>query len=233
MMVLAMSASSVSESCLTVVSSTSARRDSAASRRLARAPLPAWTSSRLSRFVSSRARSVPRSDAPSPAAQVVDRVAHDVEQLVVGGALALAEHRVADDVERQRDAGPDLADDARDARGEPGIVAVVRVVGAGVVRPRGRLGAGEDVAAAIRRAGVALDRLDQLLELGGDRVARVLVGRVGAALHDQVAGLPDRLRDRGQRLVGGVGPARRRPVRCAGAGGCRSRSGEGPSRAPR
>ena len=122
-----MSASSVSESCRIVASSTSARRESAESRRFERAPLRARTSSRLSRFASRPSQVGAPQDVGVAGAQVDDGVAQDVEQLAVVAGLAVAEELAADGVDAHRHAGADLAQDAGDERVQPRLVAQVVV----------------------------------------------------------------------------------------------------------
>ena len=110
MMVLAMSASSVSESCLTVVSSTSLRGATSADFEPVRACAVAGPHVEQVVEVRVEPREVGAAHRRAVAGpQVVDRVAQDVEQLVVARALAVAEHVVADDVDRHRHAGADLA----------------------------------------------------------------------------------------------------------------------------
>ena len=125
-----MSASSVSDSCLTVVSSVCWSRDE---RGLEPLRLGAVAGAHLEDVVDVGVQLVEVATQRGAVAglQVVDRVAQNVEQLAVAGRLAVAEDVATDDVDRHRDAGADLADDARDRRVEAAVVAVVGVVGAG------------------------------------------------------------------------------------------------------
>ena len=126
----------------------------------------------------------------------------------------------------------DLAQHARRRRVQAALVALVGVVRALRVRRRGGRRAGEHVLVPVGRVRGVLDALDDLVDLGGQRVARRLVDRVAAALDHQVAGAVDELGDRVERglgrvlpvlgvldvaLVGGV--RRQRPAQAHRAGG--------------
>ena len=115
-----------------MVSSTSARRASAASRRFgARAVARADAEQVVE--VRVEAREVGAAQRGGVAgAQVRRDVAQDVEQLAVAGGLAVAEELAADDVDRQRHAGADLAQHAGIA-GPGRLVAGVGVDGARLV----------------------------------------------------------------------------------------------------
>src|SRR4051794_29421983 len=106
-----MSASSTSESSFVSDPSTSWSRLSAVSRRLVVAPTVARVWPIASRFVSIALMSVVRSvfrAATVPLFRWSER-SQDIEQLPVGGGLAVAEQALAHDVHLHRDAGADLA----------------------------------------------------------------------------------------------------------------------------
>ena len=123
----------------------------------------AWRSALRSVF---RSAAVPLRRCCGDVAQVVEQQA-----VVLARGLAVAEQVLADDVHLHGHARADLAGDRAGVAGV-GVGAAERV-GAPC-----RGGAGEDVAAAVGGVRLALERLDELVDLRGDRVARGLAGRV-------------------------------------------------------
>ena len=142
-------------------------RDEARVRRSLVAPTCACRPCSVARLVSMFCRSVVCS-AVSVRRRTPGQVGGDgaqrVEQQAVVRALAAAEQRADVDVHRHRRARSDLARDRA-------VVALVGVVGAGLVRRGLGRRAGEDVAAGVLRVRLLLDLVDQLVDLGRDRVA--------------------------------------------------------------
>ena len=123
------------------------------------------------------------------------RSVDDVAQRLQEPGRVVAEGRLADRVQVDLDARPDLALHDLGVSG-------VGVVGAELVGLGQRRRPGEDVPAGVLRVGRRLDRVDQLGDLVGDRLAALRPEGVVRALDDQVADAEHRVADVRERGVG-------------------------------
>ena len=174
-----------------------------------RAPLRARTSSSVSRLSSRRPSSVSRRAAASSARRATTASRRLSSSLPSPAAWPSPRNSRATVLIGIVTPGPISRSTPGTSGSRPASSPRVGVDGALLVGQGVGLGAREEVAAAVGGVGVLLDRLDDLLELGGDRVAVGRVGGVGRAAHDQLAGAVDEVGDLAQRLLRRLLPARR------------------------